>query len=256
MFYELLPSRGIFLLKNGKEYDIMWGKIRKGRQKTMFRFDTHVHTDETSHCGKVPAKEMVKLYAEAGYSGFVMTDHYNRYSMKVHGCETPEQEVETFLKGYRTAKAYGDEIGFDVLFGMELQPDGAYNEFLLYGLTEEFLYAHPHIYEEDLLTIRRLANENGILIFQAHPYRPGMTRAMPGFLDGVEVFNGNPRHNSQNDLALMYATQHHLLQSSGSDAHQVEDIGRGGLLTEERITDLESLTRILKEGSAQLIRND
>jgi len=223
---------------------------------TMFRFDTHVHTDETSHCGKVPAKEMVKLYAEAGYSGFVMTDHYNRHSMKVHGCETPEQEIETFLKGYRAAKAYGDEIGFDVLFGMELQPDGAYNEYLLYGLTEEFFYAHPHIYEEDLLTLRRLANENGILIFQAHPYRPGLTRAMPGFLDGVEVFNGNPRHNSQNHLALMYAAQHKLLQCSGSDAHQVEDIGRGGLLTEERITDLATLKKVLREGSGELIRND
>ena len=69
----------------------------------MFRFDTHVHTDETSHCGKVPGEEMVKLYAEAGYSGFVMTDHYNRYSMSVHGCQTPEEEVETFLKGYRAA---------------------------------------------------------------------------------------------------------------------------------------------------------
>ena len=157
-----------------------------------FRFDTHVHTDETSHCGKVPGEEMVRLYAEAGYSGFVMTDHYNRYSMQVHGCQTPEEEVETFLKGYRAAKAKGDEIGFDVLPGMELQPDGAYNEYLLYGLTEEFLYAHPHIYEEDLLTLRRLATENDILIFQAHPYRPGLTRAMPGFLDGVEVFNGNP----------------------------------------------------------------
>ena len=79
---------------------------------------------------------------------------------------------------------------------------------------------------------------------------------MPGFLDGVEVFNGNPRHNSQNQLALMYATQHKLLQCGGSDAHQTEDIGRGGLLTKERITDLATLKRILREGSAELIRNE
>jgi len=70
------------------------------------------------------------------------------------------------------------------------------------------------------------------------------------------VFNGNPRHNSRNDLALMYATQHKLLQCSGSDAHQVEDIGRGGLLTEERITDLATLKKVLREGSGELIRND
>ena len=223
----------------------------------MFRFDTHVHTKETSHCGGVYGKDMVELYAKAGYSGFVMTDHYNRFSMDRHGCTTPEERVETFLKGYRSAKAYGDSIGFDVLLGMELLVDGgSYNEYLLYGLTEEFLYAHPHIYEEDLLSLRRLATENDILIFQAHPYRPGLTRAMPGFLDGVEVFNGNPRHNSQNPLALQYARQHGLLMSSGSDAHQVEDVGRGGLLTSERITGLSALKAVLREGSASLIGND
>lgn len=223
----------------------------------MFRFDTHVHTKEASHCGGVYGKDMVELYSKAGYSGFVMTDHYNRFSMERHGCETPEAFLEVFLAGYRNAKAYGDSIGFDVLLGMELLVNGgSYNEYLLYGLTEEFLYAHPQIYEEDLPSLRRLATENDILIFQAHPYRPGLTRAMPGFLDGVEVFNGNPRHNSQNPLALQYARQHGLLMSSGSDAHQVEDVGRGGLRTEGRITDLSMLKTVLREGSATLVCND
>ncbi len=223
----------------------------------MFRFDTHVHTKETSHCGGVFAKEMVKLYAEAGYSGFVMTDHYNRYSMDRHGCTTPEDRLETFLQGYRGAKAYGEEIGFDVLLGMELQLDGgSHNEYLLYGLTEEFLYSHPHIYEEDLLSLRRLASANGILIFQAHPYRPGMTRAAADLLDGAEVFNGNPRHNSANHLAMAYALENRLLMTSGSDAHQVEDVGKGGLYTRERITDLAVLKSVLQNGSATLIRND
>jgi predicted metal-dependent phosphoesterase TrpH len=234
----------------------MWSEYRKRRAMDMFRFDTHVHTKETSHCGQVAAMEMVKLYAQAGYSGFVMTDHYNRFSMERHGCGTPTECIETFLKGYRDAKAYGDSIGFDVLLGMELLVDGSYNEYLLYGLTEEFLYAHPHIFEEDLLSLRRLATENDILIFQAHPYRPAMTRAMPGFLDGVEVFNGNPRADSQNHLALMYANQHNLLKNSGSDAHRPEDVGRGGLLTKERIGDLSALKAVLREGSATLICND
>jgi histidinol phosphatase-like PHP family hydrolase len=70
------------------------------------------------------------------------------------------------------------------------------------------------------------------------------------------VFNGNPRHNSQNPLALQYARQHGLLMSSGSDAHQVEDVGRGGLRTEKRITDLSMLKTVLREGSATLVCND
>lgn len=221
----------------------------------MFCFDTHVHTSEVSFCGHVPAEEMVKLYVKAGYSGFTVTDHYNRNSMKSHGCTTAEECAETFLKGYRNAKAYGDTVGFDVLLGMELALTGSCNEYLLYGISEEFLYAHTEIYDADMTELRRLADENGFLIMQAHPYRPGMTRGVPGFLDGVEVFNGNPRHNSKNDLSLQYALQHGLLMTSGSDAHQIEDVGIGGLRTEERIADLETLKNIMKSGSAQLIRN-
>jgi predicted metal-dependent phosphoesterase TrpH len=75
-------------------------------------------------------------------------------------------------------------------------------------------------------------------------------------LDGVEVFNGNPRADSQNGLALSYAKEHGLLQNSGSDAHRPEDVGRGGLLTKERIADLSMLKTVLREGSATLICNE
>ncbi len=221
----------------------------------MYLFDTHVHTAEVSFCGKVPAREMVELYIKAGYSGFVMTDHYNRYSMERHGAKTDEERVEAFMKGYRAAKAFGDTVGFDVLFGMELALTGANNEYLLYGITEAFFREHTEIYDCDMTELRRLADEYGFLIMQAHPYRIGMTRGVPGFLDGVEAVNGNPRHNSQNHLSRMYAEQHGLLMSSGSDAHQPEDVGMGGLQTEERIRTLDMLKNVLREGSATLINN-
>lgn len=221
----------------------------------MFRFDTHVHTLEVSFCGHVPAAEMVELYVKAGYSGFIVTDHYNCYSMANHGCQTKEEYAEKFLTGYRNAKAYGDTVGFDVLLGLELALTGSCNEYLLYGVSEEFLRTHAGIFEADMTELRRIADEHDLLIVQAHPYRPGMTRGVPGFLDGVEVFNGNPRHNSKNELSLQYAEQHGLLMTSGSDAHQPEDVGRGGLQTDCRITDLETLKRVLRSKSASLIRN-
>ncbi len=221
----------------------------------MFRFDTHIHSSEVSFCGRIPAETMVQMYLDAGYSGFVMTDHYNRSYMDLYGLPEWEQKLEHFLSGYRKAKAYGDKVGFNVLLGAELAVDGACNEYLLYGLTEEILKSTPELYALDLPALRRWADENSILIFQAHPYRPGMTRGMPGFLDGIEVFNGNPRHDSRNELALQYASQHHLLMSSGSDAHQPEDVGRGGIETEERITSLEQLKAVLKSGTATLLRS-
>lgn len=222
----------------------------------MFRFDLHVHTSEVSFCGQVCAAETVERYVNAGYAGFVLTDHYNPSCAAHYAQTTWEGRMEHFLQGYRLAKARGEELGFDVLSGMELAMEGAPDEFLLYGLTEEFLLAHPMICTLDAQGLRQLADENGILIFQAHPFRPHMTPADKPFLDGVEVYNGNPRHHSRNELAAEYAVAHGLLCSSGSDAHCPEDVGRGGLLTAERITtpeQLKSALRSLKtpEGNAQ-----
>ena len=41
-------------------------------------YDTHVHTDESSACGKVPGRQAARLYKAAGYQGIVITDHYTR----------------------------------------------------------------------------------------------------------------------------------------------------------------------------------
>ena len=46
---------------------------------------------------------------------------------------------------------------------------------------------------------------------QAHPFRTGLTREDPALLDGVEVFNGNARHDSHNDDALRFARENGLL---------------------------------------------
>lgn len=220
----------------------------------LLRYDLHIHSSQVSLCAHLPAEEMVRRYKEAGYAGFVLTDHYNRSYMDSFGLDTWEQKAEGFLSGYRAARAAGEQIGFTVLLGMELQISGSPNEYLLYGLTEEFLRAHPSLYETDPVALRELCTQNGILIVQAHPYRSGMTRAMPGFLDGVEVYNANPRHDSRNDMALQYAVQHGLLQTSGSDAHETEDVGRGGILVSERIETTAQLVGILKSGAYELIR--
>ena len=84
------------------------------------------------------------------------------------------------------------------------------------------------------------------LIYQAHPFRPGLRAASPADLDGVEVYNGNPRHNSHNELALRFALDSGLAMSSGSDAHQIEDIARGGIYAPDWVSDGESLARFLR----------
>ncbi|MDD4493426.1 MAG: PHP-associated domain-containing protein, partial [Eubacteriales bacterium] len=105
--------------------------------------------------------------------------------------------------------------------------------------------------------VRKLADENNLLIYQAHPFRLGMKRAHPKFLDGVEVDNGNPRHNSKNELALEFARQNGLLMSSGSDFHRLEDIGTGGIILPEIPEDSRELVEMMRNSSnIRLITND
>ena len=49
----------------------------------MFKIDMHVHTSESSLCGKSPAEEMVKAYKAKGYDAIAITDHFVNGSTRV-----------------------------------------------------------------------------------------------------------------------------------------------------------------------------
>lgn len=219
----------------------------------MFLFDTHVHTKEVSPCGNLSAEETVRLYQQAGYSGLCITDHLKRGYIRDTSFRNWKEYVSCFLRGWHAAKEAGEQCEMDILLGAELSLDGSINEYLLFGITEAFLYDHPDLYGNSLTELRKIADQNGILIFQAHPFRPNMTRAEPHLLNGVEIWNGNPRHNSHNDLAAQFAKSNHLLVCAGSDCHETEDVGRSGIQTQERIRSLSDLKCVLQSGAFSCI---
>ncbi|MGQ9779281.1 MAG: PHP domain-containing protein [Bacillota bacterium] len=211
-----------------------------------YRYDLHVHTKETSGCGRVPARRVVDLYREIGYHGIVITDHYLQDFFSGLGPQPWPEKVARFLAGYHAAAARGREVGLRVFFGLELRFADDPLDYLVYGVNEEFLRAHPELLAEDLPRLRALATAGGFLVYQAHPFRPGSSPAPPELLDGVEVYNGNPRHDSRNHLALEFARRHGLGMVSGSDFHQPEDLGRGGIEVTEEIVRPEELVEILR----------
>ncbi|MGN0571833.1 MAG: PHP domain-containing protein [Candidatus Fimenecus sp.] len=225
----------------------------------MERFFTelHAHTSDTSRCGGVCAKDLVALYKQAGASTVVMTDHLSPSTFEAYpqGSLSWKEKIDIFLQGYRNAKAEaGDEL--TVLLGMELRFDrkGDNNDYLVYGVTEEFLYQNPDLLKMRLSSFSKLAHKNGLLIFQAHPFRDGMHIVNPAYLDGVEIYNACVRHNSRNAIAEKWAKMHHLRGSAGSDFHQTEDIARGGILTDRKIETNADLLETLKSGNFTLVK--
>lgn len=207
--------------------------------------ETHCHTGEISQCAKVPAKEIPKLYRDAGYGAIIVTDHYNVWTLEALAKERPKQ-IESWLRGYRTVEEESNRIGLKVFLGMELALTSGPEDYLIYGVTESFLFRYPQLAEYGLGRAARIIRDEGMLLYQAHPFRERLRRAPKKYLDGVEVFNGNPRHDSHNDRALRYAEDNALLSVSGSDFHQYEDVGRGGIWLPEDVDDNGKLVRYLK----------
>jgi predicted metal-dependent phosphoesterase TrpH len=209
--------------------------------------DMHVHTGEVSPCGRVKARKVVRMYHEAGYHGIVITDHfYDGFFESLTGL-TWTQKIDRFLHGYREAAEEGSKIGLYVLLGAEFRFPENFNDYLIYGLDTDFLYKHPKLYSLGLNHFSKQLADTDILIYQAHPFRAGIVPADPLLIQGVEVFNGNPRHDSRNHLAYQYAAEHRLKMVSGSDFHQPQDVGTGGIAIAERINDATELSRLLKK---------
>jgi predicted metal-dependent phosphoesterase TrpH len=214
-----------------------------------FIFDAHVHSAETSPCGRVKGYELVHLYKEAGYSGVIITDHYHDgffealFDPKVSW----EERVDSFLSGYRSAYNEGKKIGINVILGMEINFAPFDIDYLVYGVDETFLKENERLHSLNLVKFWELTRNKDILIYQAHPYRPPIIPSNPAWLDGVEVYNGNPRHLSYNNIARSFAVQNKLRMISGSDFHQIDDTARGGIVLPENIDNEKELVQILKD---------
>ena len=81
-----------------------------------------------------------------------------------------------------------------------------------------------------------------------------MTRCPPALLDGVEIYNGNKRHDSHNDEAEAFCRENGLIGLSGSDFHEWEDLARGGLALEEAVFSVAELLRLLRAGRFTVLR--
>lgn len=212
-----------------------------------FLIELHAHTSQTSACSHISAEDLVASYQQAGYSGILITDHYVDYN---YG------NIEKFLAGYRAAKACGDKTGFKVYLGMELRMDYMLNDFILIGLTEEFLAEHSDLYQMPMEDLKRLLNSSGILIIQAHPFRDGMIRMNADQVNGFEVYNGAVWFENRNEKAEEYCEQLDGLPTSGSDCHRDFQMCRGGIACSILPEDAGALAEFISKKKYKIIKTE
>ena len=167
-----------------------------------------------------------------------------------------EEKTAIFLSGYYKAKKAGDDLGVNVILAPEFHLKDSPNDFVVYGITKAFLDAHPELPDMTIEEFYPLAKENGLFVVQAHPYRDDVCYPTPDYVDGVEVYNSNPRHIDYSEKTATLAEKHALYITAGSDAHQMCDIGLAGLISDEEIKTGEQLVELIKSGKARIYRKE
>ncbi len=214
--------------------------------------ETHIHTVPVSPCSYLQPEDIVDFYKKHNYYGIILSNHFLP-SIFPKQLRSWESKVDYFLKDYYTAKKLGEAKGLNVFLGMEINLSGTVCDFLIFGLTEEFLYAHENFYDLSLPQLFALFHGQDMLMFQAHPYRYGLEPCDPEYYHGIEVFNAHPRHPSRNQMAIKFAKENNLWLSSGSDAHSYEDMGRSGIMLPPVTNTQEVCQYYRKNGSPELI---
>ena len=212
-----------------------------------YKIEMHAHTSEVSGCGKIPGSQMAQAYAFGGYKTMVITDHIgaDRFTS---GRRSVEDRAQLYLAGWREAKKEGDKWGLNVLLGAEVRLISGDEDYLVFGLVEEQIAPLMALLDQkpSIPAFCEKMHEWGMVVVQAHPFRPGHKLAPSDAIDGIEVYNGNARHNSHNDDARAYAEKEGLLMVSGSDAHEMMDLLRGGVISETEIKTNDELVAFLR----------
>lgn len=221
-----------------------------------YKTELHCHTSLVSKCAGVPVYEMTEKYISLGYTTLVVTDHFSPATFEDTEALSWAEKCNHFISGYKKVKEIANGR-INVILGMEFRNVYSSNDYLVYGVTEEFIKKYNtsdnnNFTKMFLADFADLLHKNNMLIYQAHPFRNSMQIVDPKKLDGIEIANCHKRHDSRNDIAKMWAEKFGLMVCGGSDCHQKGDEGRGGMITDYIIKTNADLLKALK-AKVQLI---
>jgi hypothetical protein len=215
----------------------------------VFKYETHLHTSETSKCAHSSGAEFARYYKSLGYTGIFVTDHFFNGNTTVPASLPWNERVELFCRGYDVTAQEGAKLGLDVFLGWEFGNGWAH--YLTYGLGKDWLLAHPDMLTWKLLPYFDRVHADGGGIVHAHPFREkvDVIELVPGRIDGVEVINPG-RPDDANRHALDFANSFGLPRTAGSDIHSTDQKRLCGVTLSRRLADGRDYMAALKAGEA------
>ena len=218
----------------------------------MYLYETHLHTSQSSKCGRSAGSEYIPKYIDMGYTGVFVTDHFYGGNTAIDKTLPWRRFAEEFYRGYEDAREAGGRLGLDVFFGWEEHFDG--DEYLVYGPDIDWIAERPYMRRWSRASQFREVGGAGGCVVQAHPFRArdyiGRIRLSPKFAHGVEVAN-SANFMEEDVLALGYARRYGLTATAGSDIHEAgRRVGEDafGVWLPERISRPRDFARLVREG--------
>ncbi|MDY6790623.1 MAG: PHP domain-containing protein [Thermodesulfobacteriota bacterium] len=197
--------------------------------------DLHTHTSPASPCSSAATEQLIKEAKNIGLDGICLTDHNYVWQKK---------QVEELRQKH----------GFLILRGNEITTDQG--DMLVFGMYKDI---RGIIKLEDLK--KKVLNADGFMI-AAHPFRgflvfgagqlgltaeKAKTRSLFQFVDAIEVLNGKVTEK-ENKLAAEVSAVLKLPATGGSDAHEVDEVGKYATRFTGSISNEKELLAALKNG--------
>lgn len=205
-----------------------------------YKTELHAHTTPASTCSQITPEHMIEVYSKLGYTSIALTNHL------ITEERDGKEKIKSYLDDFYKTRELGKKQGINVILGAEIRFTENVNDYLIYGIDEDELIT---IYDMLDLGIKEFykqyKNEKNIII-QAHPFRDMITPVEYNSVDGYEVFNLHPGHNSRIGFAAQYAKAQGGIITAGTDYHHFNHEGMCAIITKEAVTNSVNLASILK----------
>ncbi len=220
-----------------------------------YKTELHCHSKDASGCSHESVEGICEKYLRYGYATVCLTNHFAPTGDYLDPAEW-EAKIDRKLAACEKLKACaGDRL--NILFGLEFRFAQNSNDYLVFGADRDWLVSHTGtLLKNGIREFTKLAREDGIFTIHAHPFRFGMVTTNPDHVDAVEIYNGHPGHNSNNDIAEAWAKKYGKIMTSGTDHHDPHHMPDGGIRTDFPITSESQLIETLKSGNYTLIRGE
>jgi predicted metal-dependent phosphoesterase TrpH len=187
----------------------------------------------------------------------LITDHFYHGNTSVNRRLPWDVFIDEYCEGYYRAKREGDKHGFTVLFGFEQKFTDGTDEYIVLGISPEWLKNHPEIRDMKRIPFFDTIKKAGGFVIQAHPFRVRYyvsdIRLALDYVDAIEVLNlGDEDDYSRR--AYEYAKNLGLPMTGGTDIHSIENRDEvSGVALEKRIDTVEELIEEIKSGRAHIL---